>query len=813
MNTFDDLLIGLRRLGNSLPFTITSVLVIVLGLALYLSSYSLSYNFSKPLSFEYGDRYVTVNTYYKDSDITHFGTNFDGFAYNQLKERVSSFEEFGTYRFINSSISDGEQPQRYVGAEIIPSLLRTTGVVPVLGRLFRDQDALPDSQPVTILSYSIWQNYYAADSEIIGKTSRINGEPYAIIGVMPENFDYPFSQHVWFPLDTSRDVQPAGALSLGALGVLKSGVSLEAATAELSTLMLELVGEYPAYYNETEADVVPHSQAFISTGYAGQLFQAVTLIILLLATVNLATLLFVRANSRQRELAIRYAVGASQWEISRQILLESLILCVVGLLLSLGIADFALGLIEEKMRSNAASSDFPGTLMSWIDLTMDARAISIAIGLTLAVWLLSGGFAAYQATKTNNNSVLAGGGRGGTQKNRVVLSRIIVGFQITTSTFLLIICSLLTAAIFSVYRMDFGTTTDDFYTGMFELTDSRYEQGNQRRQFLQTLQDELSQQAEISGATIGTALPGQGGYLVRYNIEDQDLRQNEQYPEETVIWVADNYFELLEVPLLEGRDFDTSDDINSPAVVIVNEAFAEMHWPGDSALGKRIQANPEGNGIWYTVVGVTSHIIHGSPLGNYTRNPTLYRSIQQYSPTHFSVAVKLNQQLTASEAEKILLDTTHSIDRNLAVESIRPLERVTAMSLQGMDIIAQYSVAFALGTFVLAIIGVYGNIYRAVTQRTNEVGIRKALGSSDRRILWVFQREAVLYLFWGTVIGGSTAILVSGWLADYFNGILTFIPTVVPFVLLAMGSLVILASYLPARKAISIEPGEALHYE
>ncbi len=814
MKTISDLLLGLRRLSNNLAFTITSILVIVLGLALYLSSYSLSYNSSKPLPFANGDRFVTVNMYYKDSDVYEFGSNFDGFAFNQLSEQVTSFEEFGTYRFMKLSISDGEVPRQYVGAEILPSLLRLPGIEPLMGRMFRDDDALPDSQPVTLIGHDIWRNYYAADPDIIGKTSRINGELYTIIGVMPENFDYPFSQHVWLPLDTSRDTQPANIHSLGILGLLKDGVSRDTATAEMTALATGLAEEYPAYYSETQAIVLPHSQTFGITGNAGQLFEGVTLTILLLATLNLGTLLFVRANNRQQELAIRYAIGASQWEISRQILLESLILCFIGLLLSLGIAELALGFIEEKIRINAMSSDFPGTLFSWINLTMDRRAIIIATSLTLLVWLVSGGFAAYQATRKDNNAVLAGGGgKGGTDKNKVVMSRLIVGFEVLAATFLLIICCLLTASIIATYRSDFGSSTDDFYTGMFELRGPLYEEDAARRNFLTEFQTQLRQQNTVVDATIGTALPGQGGYLNRYNIGDRDLRQNEQYPEETLIWIADNYFELLEVPLLEGREFDITDTEESQPVIIVNEAFAEAHWPGESALGKQVNLSPDSDGSWHTVIGVSSHIIHGSPFGNYDNNPTLYKPLSQYMPIVFSAAVKLQQPLTAVEADSLLTETAQNIDRDLAITSIRPLERVTEMSMQGMDLIAQFSVAFAMGTFILAIIGVYGNISRAVTQRTNEVGIRRALGSSNRGILWTFQKEAVQYLIWGAAAGGILAVAISSSLAGYFNDILSFVPTVVPIVLAIIAALVILASYIPARRATEIEPGEALHYE
>ena len=814
MKALDDFFYGLKRLSNSPSFTFTSILVIVLGLALYLCSYSLSYNFSKkPLPFENGDRYVAVQTYYKDSGVAHFGSNFDGFAANRLREQVISYSEFGVYRFGKYSISDGERPQQYPAAEIDPSLLRATSVPPLMGRILTEEDALSDSQPVVLLSYSVWRNYYAADPQIIGKTSRINGEPYNIVGVMPEKFDYPFSQQLWLPLNTSEDTLPDGNLYIGALGVLAPDVSLESASAEMSALLSQLASEYPAYYSDTEASVIGHSETFGVTGSVGGLFQLVTLTILLLATLNLGTLLFIRANTRQKELAIRFAVGANQWEISCQILLESLILCALGLLISVGIADIALGFIDEKLRIDAASSDYPGNLFSWIDLSIDSRALVIATLLTLGVWILSGGLAAYRATRKDNSTILAGGSKGGTEKSRVVLGRLIVGFQVIASCVLLIVCSLLTAAILASYRVDFGSPTDNYYTGMFELKATQYDEVSQRREFLQTLQRELSELPETTNATIASALPGQNGFLVRYAVEDRDLLRNDQYPSESLVWIASNYFEALDVPLISGRYFDESDTVDSLPVVIIDEMFAESLWPDESPLGKRIQFNPDISAQWSTIVGVTSHIIHGSPLGNYDKNPTMYRPLMQNTPTNYSLAIKLNQALSATDAEQLIISTAQGIDRDLPITSIRPLKRVTDMSMQGMDLLAQFSVAFALGTFVLAIIGVYGNISRSVAQRTNEIGIRRALGSSNRKVMWVFLREGALYIACGTVIGGLLAVLISGALAGYFNNILTFLPVIVPAVVAAIAALVLLASYLPARKAIAIEPGDALHYE
>lgn len=802
-----------RLLAKSPAFTGVSVSVIVLGLALYLCAYSLGYNFSsKALPYADGDRYVGVNTIYEKTGVSFFGGNFDGYSINYLSERLKSFEDFGAYRWRPITLTDGEYAQEFTGAEIMPHLLAMTGVQPFMGRLLMDSDTVSGAAPVAVIRYKVWKNYFAADPNIIGSTTQIGGIPYTIVGVMPKDFDYPNAQHIWLPLDISDALKP-GALSLSALGKLKDGVTLEDANLEFNRLFTELVEDYPAFYaHSPTAEVLPLRVAITPNSNSGvsELIGILNTVILALVILNLASLLFVRAHTREKELAVRSAMGANGFQVAKQILLESLLICTIGLALSVMIADVILHLTEQRLIKDATESDFPGDISSWVNLTIDWQALSVAIAVTGLIWLLSGAWIAFRAARIDSNAVLAAGGKGSSQQVNNWLIRAVIGVEVVVSSFLLIVCCLLAVSIFRLYQLDYGTATDNYYTAFFNLNNERYQSPKQRQQFIDDLQYQLSSLPEFEDATLTTALPGQFGIGIGYDVEDRDVLSNQQYPTQSMVAVAPNYFELLEVQLREGRSFNNNDNGNSLPVAIIDEILAQQLWPNESALGKRLLIKPS---TWVTIVGTTSHIIQGNPFGGADRDPTLYRPIKQFAPGRFSIAVKLKPQVSNVVAERQLRETLKKLDKGLALQSPRPLERVISMSLSSMRIPAQSAIGYAIATLVFAVIGIYGLIARSVMLRTTEIGVRKALGSSKVKVLWIFLRQGLIYLTMGALIGGMAAIFASDLLTTYFTNIFADVPWVFVCVTAVVGSLIMLASYLPARKILALEPGDALRYE
>ncbi len=812
---FFDLKFSLRLLCKNPSFTAISLVVIILGLALYICTYSMGYNFSsRPLPYENGSRFVVVKTTSAVTGLDFFGGNYDTYALKRLEERATSFSTFGAYRYAPMTLSDGEFPHRVNGAQIMPKSLAITKVQPLLGRVFQESDAIPGAEPVAVLGYELWQNFYAADEDIIGTTSRINGKPHRIVGVMPEEFDYPLSQEIWLPLNLDSALEPDNDFSLAALAVLKPDTTFAQASLELTGLMNELKEEYPEFYSRWKnALVVNHTAAMTNNNGVAELTRLLNYVILALVILNLASLLFIRAHGRRTELAVRNALGANKWQTAQQILLESFILCFFGLLVSLVIADIFLHLIQSQIANDATESDNPGNLQSWINLSVDTRAIIVGSSVMLLIWITSGLSVAFHTAKIDTNAVLADGGKGGGGQRSNLVTRIVVGIEVIASFFLLIICCLVTVSIVNLYRLDFGTSTDNISTGIVDLNDSKYSTFDKRVNFLQDLQADLVAQNEFTEASYTSALPSQFGTVITYNIDDRDLKNNDQYPSQAMVSVADNYFSLLDVPLKEGRNFDSRDTEDSLAVVIVDEILAEQLWENESAIGKRIQVNPHDDAEWLTIVGVNSHIIQGNPFGGFDKRPSLYRPARQYTPSRYFIVVQPSRGFSSLAIEQKMKSTVKNLDRDLAIISIRPLERVIEMSLGGMDLIVKIMLGYGLATLVFSVVGVYGLIARSVSTRTQEIGIRKALGSSNFNVVWLFIRQGLIYLMLGSIVGGLAAILVSNLLTTYFDQLLAMLPIVTVIVIVFMSTLILLASYLPARKAASLEPGNALRYE
>ena len=805
-----------RLLAKSPAFTAVSMLIIVLGMALFLCAYSLRSNFgTKPLPYADGDRYVGVNTIFEKTGVSSFNGNFNGYAINYIRGRIKSFERFGAYRWRSITLTDGEYAQEYTGAEILPDLLAMTGVQPFMGRLLTDEDAASDAAPVVLIRYKVWENYFAADPNIIGTTTDIGGVPHTIIGVMPKNFDYPNSQHIWLPLDLSDALTPT-ASNLSALGKLKDGVTFAEANLEFNTLYTNLVEEYPAYYAHSPvAEVLPLRAAITPSSTSGfaQLLQILNFVILALVILNLTALLFVRAHTREKELAVRSAMGASGWQVAKQILLESLLICIGGLAFSIAIADVILYFTEQRLIQDATESDWPGDLSSWVNLTIDWGGLGTAIITTALIWLLSCAGVSYRTARIDSNTILAAGSKGSNQPINNWLVRIVISAEVIVSSFLLIVCCLLAAAIFRLYQLDYGTATDNYYTAIFNLNSQHYQDPRQRQQFVDELRRELSALSEFDDATVTSALPGQFGMGIGYDIEDRDLRSNQQYPIQSLVAVAPNYFDLLEVKLREGRSFNNGDNEDSLQVAIIDELLAQQLWPNESALGKRLHINPSSASQWVTIVGTTSHIIQGTPYGGFDRQPTLYRPITQFTPNRFSLAVKVKPQIASQVAEAGLRDTFKRLDRELALLSLRPLTRVIEMSVSSMRVPAQSAIGYAIATLIFAVIGIYGLIARSVILRTNEIGIRKALGSGKFKVLWIFLRQGLIYLTMGSLIGGIAALLTSNLLTTYFNNLFNDVQWILASVIVTIGSLILLASYIPARKVLALEPGDALRDE
>ncbi len=813
MNFSLDFLHNLRLLRKNFGFVAICVLMIGLGMGLSITLYSIMDNGgTKSLPFPDGDRYVDILGY-----DTSFGTDrrfgLDAYAYQTLEASVNSYKTLGVTQRLSAIFSDNEVAARYRGVRITPNILQATGVRPAMGRTLLPSDDIPGAESVVLISHQLWQNYYAGREDIVGVSSLINGNPYTVIGVMPEGFRYPTTHDLWLPMQLASSYLPGETGQLTIVGILNADSTVESATVEANTLLNPLNDAFPEVYTNLAGFVDPCCGFLgIDNPVVKYSLPALTVFLLLLVCLNVANLILVRTNQRVHEFAIRSALGATRKRLVRAILQDSLLICLLGSVLGLFLADFGMAYVD------AAATDALGVIGGqpfWFNFGWELGTAVSAILVVIVIWLLSAGLAVWQITRQDLSVTLAGGSNSATESRSSFGTATMVSFEMVFSCFLLILSGVSIGSSIDAARTDYGTATEGFLTGEIDLSSERYTDSSSRDFFRGNIRQELLNRDGIEAVTFTTALPSQYGRQVRYNLEDQDVMIDNRYPEQNVIHISDDYFEIMEVPLRAGRYFDGTDTANALAVVIIDELFAELMWPGQSALGKRIQIAPETETSQFlTVVGVSSHIVQSFVLdGRYT--PSFYRPITQTccdnSAQIMTVVVKVAG--SPDDYRQVLQRASANVDREVPISNISSLVGVIETSNSVVLFISEAFSSMALITLALAITGIYAIVSRSVRQRTKEIGIRRAVGSSNGDVHWVFIKQGLKYLALGLFIGGGGATLMTNSVSNESVVLIYWLPMVFVGVSAGLALLVFLATYTPASSLVAMEPGETLRDE
>lgn len=806
----NELMFSFRLLRKNLSFSITSLVVITLGLTVSLCVFSILYEFRKAPPFPEGERFAVVKVFDQVSGSELNMPGLSGYAFQTLKSQANSFEQFGMLSSANSSFVVEEEMRPLNSVSITPNLMTMTQLVPNLGRNFVTEDGVPGATPVTAISYQLWQSLFFGNPETIGQEVRINNIPHTIVGVMPEGFQYPLAQDIWVPLQVPEsELLPVGALYWLA-GKLGPEATMESATIELNTAFAVLRDEFPQEFGNLELTVAGFNTIkSVGTGSTGTLFNAIAAVIFLLASLNLSAILFARANERRAELAVRNALGATVWQLRNQVLLESALLCVLGCLLAIGLSTVILKWVRLMIETITGSL---GSVVNF-DFGIHSSALIYAVLATCLIWLVSSAATIYRVGNENLFQAMESGSQGASAKSRGFSAKIIIGLETIISCFLLILCGLFTFSVVSAYQLDFGTRLDRLYTGYVSLLPSEYESSDSRITYIESLKSELNLLPEIENVAFASALPGgwgQGLQVANYELNDRELRQEGRYPEADLVMISPDYFSELGVQLVRGRDFNSFDDSTSPNVVIVDELFAQQYWPDETPLGKRIQLNPGEDEIALTIVGVSQHIVNGQAIGEGLIQPTMYRPFLQNPVRAFGVLVQTKGDQEVASLNTLFNGAAAQLDRRVTVQNIYPLYDYQRLGLSAFDFLGRIMSGFALFTLLLSVIGIYGIVSRSVLLRAAEVGIRRAVGSSNRAVINIFLKQGLRYLLLGIVIGGGLAMMISGVMVQMFPDILDGVPIVLVAVLLLLGVLILLASYVPARKLVLLEPADAL---
>jgi predicted permease len=827
---FQDIRVGLRLLLKDKTFCFLAVLVLGLGIGGATTQFTVvNAIVLRGFSFPHPEQLMSVGLLDpKASDQNNnFGLGFIPTAqdYEDLKNAQQSFALMAGY--LNGStinVSYKNNPQRYTGGYVTEDFFKILGVSPILGRDFNAEDNKPGSEKVAILGHEIWKRDFNGDPNIIGQTVRMNGKPATIIGVMPPNFKFPVSEELWTPLYNQYPPIPRGELRIGpnnaapsVMGRLKPGVTLDQVNAEFVGLARRLAQEYPkTNQNFTSASV----QALLNSMIGPQFRQTVwamlaaVILVLLIACVNVMNMQFGRVALRAKELAIRGALGATRWRLVRQMLTESFVVAGLGAVAGILLAFWAVDMFTRV--TSALSNPLP----YWVQFTIDARVLVFTVGITLVATIASGLLPALISVHGNAAEMMKEGGRGNTSRLANIIMRVLVVGQIALTAGLLIAATLQIKSIRNQLKLSYGYDESAVYTARMALLEGTYTEDG-RREFFKRAVHELRANPQFEAVALSDRFQMTFAGGGQYEVDGQNYLTDRDRPRGNYESISDNYFSTLGLKILEGRDFIIDDADSKQPVAIVNASFARRHWGNQSALGHQVRIfNPGQPQQWRTIVGVVPDTLMQGPFDQQTDNAGFYMPLLGAQPaTQFcTIIVRPRAGQNAETLGPSLTKAVTQLDSDLPIYFPGTPARLHNAFLAGNRIIANLFVIFGVVAFVLSAVGLYGVMSFSVNQRTQEFGIRMALGADAARIFRMVMQQGAWQLVIGLVLGAGGAALLLGVLAAAaLKNILFKVNALDPTIYFAVTGLLTLVAaascFVPARRATRVDPVAALRYE
>jgi predicted permease len=842
---FQDLRIGARVLLKEKSFCILAAAVLALGICGVTTMFSVvNAAMLRGFSFPNADRLAGVqiinvtDTTQRVANANGFGSQIFMLDYEELCTAQKSFELLAGYisgATVNMTI-DGN-PQRFTGAYVTPDYFRILGVGPIMGRDFAADDNRQGAEKVALISHRLWQNSFGSSPNVVGKAVRVNGAPAVVIGVMPPGFEFPLNEQAWLPLYSEyppkpRNNQTQNAPTVAVMGLLRRGVAPDQAQAEFTGIAKRLAAAYPdTNKNFDTALVQPLIKSFLSPAISGLLWTMLAFCVglLLIACGNVMNMQFARATLRARELAIRSSLGATRIRLIRQMLTESLLLASIGGAVGIALAFQATAYLD------AATHNQANPIPTYMVFDVDRRVLLFVVVATVLAAVASGLVPAWIASRANAVEALKESGRGNTSRTITLLTRGLVVGQIVVSCLLLIGALLQTQAIVHQQRLDYGYDTNAVLAARMALMESAYPTPAARKVFFDRLLRELRADADLESAALTNrfrmSFSGAGkieieGRAYKSDDSDRPLANFEQ--------VSEDYFRTLGVKILEGRDFTIEDNDMQLPVAIVNAAFAQKYFGRESALGRRFRTvgnNGRLFGPWRTIVGVAQTTRMLGPFNNPNVDETgfyvpyfstIFGPVQaEPFPQQFATVV-VRPRGGAGRVHTLaagLQREVNKVDLNLPLYFVGSArENIDTFIVTNRIIAAMFSI-FGGVAVLLASVGLYGVTSFAVNQRTQEFGIRMALGADHQRILTMVLRQGAIQYVLGAGIGlgltFATAILARSAIAQ--SALLFDVSPSDPLtyggVALLLALVAFLATIVPARRATKVDPMIALRAE
>jgi predicted permease len=815
----NDLRYALRMLLKSPGFTAVAVLTLALGIGANTAIFSIvNAVLLRALPYQKPEMLVLLWQRF-----TRLGLDWvvvSAAEFSDYRDETTRFEGIAAFGYESFNLTGENEPERIQGAVVSASLFTVLGVKPILGRWFTSEENSPGQDDVVVIGHGLWQRRFGSAPGVIGRRIMLNGRSFTIVGVMPKDFEFPLplfnivggefvgQAELWAPVTFSpNQLKVRGSRSLGVIARLKSGVSLGQAQAELDMLTNRFAKQYPEAYPENIGFGVNlyslGEQTLGSIRSPLWVLMAAVTFVLLIACVNVASLLLARSSARQKEVAIRAALGAERLRLARQFLTESLLLALVGSVLGFILAFWSLDLIL------VLSAD---TVPRIKEVKLDTWVFGFTLGASTVAGILCGLAPALQVSKPDVTEALKEGGRnsaGGEGRGR--LRNVLVVSEIALALLLLIGAGLLVQSFWRLENVSPGFNPHGVLTMGLSPPSSKYSSGRSVAAFYQQLLQAVEGLPGVKSAGLVNILPLSGSNTDDFFfIEGRASRDPADIPDEELRVVAGNYFQAMEIPLLHGRYFTKADSEEAPPVIIVNQAFARRYWPAEDAVGKRItKGDPQKNPLWITIVGIVGDVKHkGLDL---EAKPEFYFHQPQYKK--HSMILTVRGFADPRNLAAVVRQEVHKMDREQSVANVKTLEEVVSDSVAPRRLSCVLLGIFAGIALVLASVGIYGVLSYLVTQRRHEMGIRMALGAERRDVLNLVVGQGLRLAILGVGIGLAAAFFLTRFLESMLFGVRSTDPLTFVLVPLTLISVALLACYIPARRATKVDPVVALRCE